>query len=401
MKHGILLAVLSGAVLLCLGAPAVAEVLFQDEHGVRVEYRAIDTGQSTSCSGPPETDINHSTKKIKVWKISLSITNGSNRRIKPNGTEIAHVNVEPDQGSSLGYCAYERLPNFHKIDGHGDQVKFMFGIAWGVFAIPPGRTISNSTYMYLYEDQRPARGTWTFSGYVFLDDTSDDPSTSGPSPATAPTPPTGSGPPNVSDPVASKPEHAERGPSGSLLLLMDVSGSMSGRKLDSARQAAVDTIRKAVRNNTEIAVLAFEGDCASPIHRSVGFSQNDKELIAFVNSLEALGGTPLASALDATNRFMEQHKATTSKSQMVLLLADGDDNCGNLDTVLDTLKQKNLLYRHETVGLEVSGAAQQQLQNIAARSGGNYHSASSQNLAQVFADAVELMRMLDMIGKFR
>ncbi len=86
---------------------------------------------------------------------------------------------------------------------------------------------------------------------------------------------------------------------------------------------------------------------------------------------------------------------------MILLLADGDDDCGNLNTVLQDLKQNNLLYRHETVGLEVSGAAQQQLQHIATQSGGNYHSASSKNLSKVFSDAVDLMKMLDMIGKFR
>ena len=86
---------------------------------------------------------------------------------------------------------------------------------------------------------------------------------------------------------------------------------------------------------------------------------------------------------------------------MILLLADGDDNCGNLDAILNQLKQNNLLYRHETVGLEVSSSAQRQLQNIATQSGGKYHSATSQNLSKVFSDAMDLMKMLDMIGKFR
>ena len=85
---------------------------------------------------------------------------------------------------------------------------------------------------------------------------------------------------------------------------------------------------------------------------------------------------------------------------MILLLADGDDDCGGLDTVLRGLKQKNLLYRHETVGLEVSGEARQQLQAIATQSGGNYHSATSENLSKVFSDAMDLMRMLDMLGGF-
>ena len=176
---------------------------------------------------------------------------------------------------------------------------------------------------------------------------------------------------------------------------------MQGTKLSSDKRAAIETIRKAVRNKTEIAVLAFEGDCTNPINSSIGFTRDERQLVAFVNGLAAQGGTPLATALETTNRFMNQRKSTASKTQMILLLADGDDNCGGLDTVLQELKQKNLLYRHETVGLEVSGDARQQLQNIARQSGGNYHSATSQNLSKVFSDVVDLMNMLDILGKFR
>ncbi len=42
-----------------------------------------------------------------------------------------------------------------------------------------------------------------------------------------------------------------------------------------------------------------------------------------------------------------------------------------------------------------------QLQHITTQSGGNYHSATSQNLSKVFSNAMDLMKMLDLIGKFR
>lgn len=193
----------------------------------------------------------------------------------------------------------------------------------------------------------------------------------------------------------------DRGASSSLLLLIDVSGSMKGSKLSSAKKAAIDTIRRAIKSKTEIAVLAFEGDCKQPIHGSIGFSRNERELVAFVNGLTAEGATPLATALEATNRFMRQQQSAESKTQMILLLADGDDDCGGLDVVLSKLKMNNLLYRHETVGLEVDDAARRQLKNIATKSGGKYHSATSANLSKVFSDAVDMMRMLDMLGKFK
>ncbi len=348
---------IGGAVaLLCiiLEAPAVAKVLYSDRHGVRVEYTATDTGHSTSCSSSPANDANYTTKKIKVWKVSLKITNGSGRRIRPEGPEIAWMTVEPDHGSTLGYCSYERLPNLYKIDGRSDQMKLMFGIALGVRAIAPGRALSNSTYLYLYEDQKPSLSRWQFDGYTFLEDTKKQTKKSKQPAKRAPNAQKTAPSTTRSD---NRPARAVTGPSGSLLLLIDISGSMSGSKLSSAKRAAVDTIRKAIKNKTEIAVLAFEGDCTSPIHSSVGFTRNEAELVAFVNSLSAQGGTPLATALEVTNRFMQQHKSAASRTQMILLLADGNDDCGDLGTVLRTLKHNNLLYRHETVGLEVSDAA--------------------------------------------
>lgn len=397
-----LLLLLIGALVL-LGAfinPAAAEVLYSDKHGVRLEYTATDTGQFTTCSPAFADGPTYTTKKIKIWKVGLKITNGSGQRIKPKGSEIATMTVDPSQGINLDYCFYSTVGHLHKVDGHSDQHKFGFGLAWGVYAIAPGRTISNSTYMYLYEDAEPQLTRWYFDGYTFLEDKKNTPKEST---QTAKRSPAASKPAEktAASPSSRQPSRPRvSGPSGSLLLLIDVSGSMSGTKLSSAKRAAVDTIRKAIKNRTEIAVLAFEGDCTSPINNSIGFTRDEKQLVAFVNGLSAQGGTPLATALEATNRFMQQHKSAASKTQMILLLADGDDDCGGLDTVLRTLKQKNLLYRHETVGLEVSGAAQQQLQNIARQSGGKYHSATSQNLSQVFSDAVDLMQMLDMIGKF-
>ena len=263
------------------------------------------------------------------------------------------------------------------------------------YSINPGKSLSNSVYLYLYEDRKPVMTRWDFSGYRFAEDKKNTPKK--PQQTAKRTPTAQKAPPSTPSRQTPRPSW---GPSGSLLLLIDVSGSMDGTKLRSAKRAAVETIRKALKNKTEIAVLAFEGDCANPLNNSIGFTRNENQLVAFVNGLDAQGGTPLATALEATNRFMQQHKSAASRTQMILLLADGDDDCGGLNQVLSRLKKNNLLYRHETVGLEVSGAAQRQLENIATQSGGKYHSATSQNLSRVFSDAVDLMRMLDMIGKF-
>ncbi len=389
--------------LMCLsGGPVDAEVVFSDKNGVTVEYRIIDTGKYTHCAD--KNDPDYTSKKIKIWKATVILTNNSTGRIKPQGRTVATINVGEDIRGGP-YCFYYNVPNFHSI-GYPDQGGLPLGIMLGmVYPINPGKSISESEYLYLYEDRKPIMTSWFFSGYYLLKDKtkksknqqqSDEQASKQSTAANANQRTTPSG---KSSPTAKVKKPTS--PSGSLILLIDVSGSMKGAKLDSAKQAAIETIRKAVRNKSEVAILAFEGDCGNPVERYIDFTGNENQLVAFIDGLSAQGGTPLATALDVSNRFMKQRKSAASKTQMILLLADGDDDCGGLDEVLGELKRNNLLYRHETVGLEVSDEARKQLRNIATQSGGNYHGATSENLSQVFSDAVELMRMLDMIGKFK
>ena len=311
---------------------------------------------------------------LDVWQLDFSVHNGTGKRLDHLIARFSIAAEWPPCTTWEGPSgSYAEPVEWADTMGHIQQS----GTPW---VVAPGETLKTTKFILVFHEDRPRFRDWSVD-YTFA-----APSKQPPPPATTSKPP---------------PRSAGNTPSGSLILLIDVSGSMDGTKLRSAKSAAIETIRKAIGSKTEVAVMAFEGDCQQPIHASTGFTRNESKLIAFVNGLSAEGGTPLATALEATNRFMQQHKSATSRAQMILLLADGDDDCGNLNTVLQDLKQNNLLYRHETVGLEVSGAARQQLQHIATQSGGNYHNASSKNLSKVFSDAVDLMKMLDMIGKFR
>ncbi len=186
-----------------------------------------------------------------------------------------------------------------------------------------------------------------------------------------------------------------QGAFSSLILLIDTSGSMAGVKLASAKNAAINTIRKAIKRGAEISVLAFGGNCKSPINSRVNFSRNEGGLIAFVKGLSARGGTPLSTALNATAQFMNKNKSDQSKAQMIIVLADGDNdnNCGRIDEQLDYLDRNDLLYQHETVGLEVSASTIRQLERIADRSGGNYHNATSATLSDLFSDVINQWRL--------
>lgn len=193
------------------------------------------------------------------------------------------------------------------------------------------------------------------------------------------------------------------GVKASLLMLIDISGSMSGQKLSSAKSAAKKAVKTALGEHTEVAILAFEGDCSNPINKQIGFIRDKKSLYRFIDSLQAQGGTPLGNALRKANHFMNKSKSKSSKTQMILLLADGDDGCKNVDSVMAELRRKGIIFRHETVGLGINSNsnAARDLKTIANRSGGTYHQTHDpKRLNSIFLEAIETMQMLDMLGQF-
>ncbi len=189
----------------------------------------------------------------------------------------------------------------------------------------------------------------------------------------------------------------------SLLILIDVSGSMAGEKLKQAKASAKEAVKKALKSSrVEIAVLAFSGKCANPIHTAIGFTRNEKYLMETITRFQAEGGTPLAGALSFANDYMFKNKSLGSVNQMVILMADGDDDCGNLTTILAALAKKEIIFRHETIGLGVNDNvnAQSQLKSIATTTSGAYHNSDSPTeLSRQFDAALENMRMLEMMGK--
>ena len=193
------------------------------------------------------------------------------------------------------------------------------------------------------------------------------------------------------------------GPLQSLLLLIDVSGSMNDDgRLPAAKAAAIKAARDAIAEGGEVAVLAFSGQDGTPIRATCPLTRDADRATSFVQSLTAGGGTPLAAALEEANRYLARSKAATSTTQMVILLADGEGT-GDVQAVLASLKREGISFRHEAIGLGVppgSGAATQ-LQGISRATGGGYHpAASAAEVSRAFADAAAAQKMLGMVGGF-
>ena len=199
-------------------------------------------------------------------------------------------------------------------------------------------------------------------------------------------------------------------PPSSLLLLIDTSGSMDGEigngngeiKIEAARSAAIAALEQAAAGGRmEAAVLAFSGDCGDPVPRYLDFTDDIAELTAFINRLQAGGGTPMAPALQFANRFMQDRRDPQSQAQMIVLLADGDNDCGDVGQALAELHAAGIVFRHETVGfgIEPGSQAAQDLRHVAVESGGAYHhAASAAQLAELFLEVVDPFTVMDLFG---
>ena len=199
--------------------------------------------------------------------------------------------------------------------------------------------------------------------------------------------------------------------SSSLLLLIDTSGSMGDAvgtanpevKIEVAKQAAVEALgRAAGSGSVEVAVLAFSGDCGHPVPSYQDFTRDVALLTRFIGNLQPSGGTPMATALQVANEFMSTNGSASAGDRMIMLLADGQNDCGDIDQALAELKASGVIFRHETVGFGIAPNSQaaDDLRKIATQTGGSYHHASdASQLADVFMEFVDTLTVIDLLGR--
>ena len=200
--------------------------------------------------------------------------------------------------------------------------------------------------------------------------------------------------------------------SSSLLLLIDASGSMGDPvgagnphvKIEAAKRAATDALSRAAGGGSvEVAVLAFSGNCENPVPQYQDFTRDVGRLARFIDSLQPGGGTPMADALLFANRYLQSNGSAGASDRMIMLLADGQNDCGDIGQAMAALQRSGVIFRHETVGFGItpnSGAAQD-LRQIATQTGGTYHhAADASQLADVFMEFVDTLSVIDMLGSF-
>lgn len=136
----------------------------------------------------------------------------------------------------------------------------------------------------------------------------------------------------------------------SILLLLDVSGSMRGEKLEALKDATMSVCETAIQNNSEVSILTFAGKCEIPIIDSCNFTKSYAVLNQFVDSIKVGGDTPTFEAYYSACKYFNKYSNPSSTNKVIILFTDADGmGCISIDSVMVKVKSENILYKTQTV----------------------------------------------------
>lgn len=111
----------------------------------------------------------------------------------------------------------------------------------------------------------------------------------------------------------------------SVLVIIDVSGSMSGLKLARTKTFAASLLKNSVQTNAELAVLTFAGTCNKPFVDSVGFSASLHQKYQFIENLTTTGKTTTSEAYRAAVSYLRRNTTENSGEKIIVVFTDEDE----------------------------------------------------------------------------
>ena|GEM_PF-2146151 len=166
-------------------------------------------------------------------------------------------------------------------------------------------------------------------------------------------------------------------------LVIDVSGSMEGDRIDAAKTATSGFVGN-LKSFEKAELVAFND---SP-HLVQEMTSNIAELEAAVSSLEAGGGTNITSAL----RYELEHIASQSGQRVVIIFTDGEDNMFSMPE-----SRAQIIALANSIGTPVFavgfGAGYDTLSEVATATGGQFIAAS--NIAAIVSGFDDIAKTLE------
>jgi VWFA-related protein len=171
----------------------------------------------------------------------------------------------------------------------------------------------------------------------------------------------------------------------SVIIVIDVSGSMAGAPLAAAKQAATEFAAQLAPND-DAAVIAFNQQ-VTPV---IGLTNDRQRLTAAIAGLQAGGGTALYEAAQ-TSAFLAN--AAASPRRAVVLLTDGENDAPGSQATPDgaLTVATGAGVPIFTVGFGASPDAGY-LQQLSTATQGQYRAATAGTVSSVYADLATLLR---------
>jgi len=111
----------------------------------------------------------------------------------------------------------------------------------------------------------------------------------------------------------------------SAVFILDASGSMAGRRIETARLALLDLLAE-LPPRSEASLFVFY-DCTEITH-VVPFTTDRDIVRRAVAQVQARGGTPLGDAIAQARAYLERHARFPMGDRHLYVLTDGLHNCG-------------------------------------------------------------------------
>lgn len=166
-----------------------------------------------------------------------------------------------------------------------------------------------------------------------------------------------------------------------LVMLLDVSGSMAGRKMENMRQAAIQFVEQ-MGEDDYLSVIAFASQPFAVVkYQQVGEAR--EAIISAIEQLEAEGDTALYDAIGDGALLLED-TATAETTSALVVLSDG------LDTISYRYDQESAVAALLPTGATVftiaygSDADEVLLENIALQANGNFFRGDEASIAAIY-----------------
>ncbi len=163
-----------------------------------------------------------------------------------------------------------------------------------------------------------------------------------------------------------------------LVIAIDRSYSMKGRKMEYAKEAARASL-DLLEEQHLFGVVAFD----SQPYISVPMQQvrSKRRAEDQISRIQASGQTNIYPALGIVYRMLQQVDA---KAKHVILLSDGDTHPADFERLLERMQSANIIVSSVTIG---QGGDPQLMKNIAKWGGGrSYTAASAESIPQIFVE---------------